>query len=135
MTPVPWQSLLIITTPPGQRLSSLTRKTTHNWPKFCFWIPWRGISAKRKEERPSVEGRRAGEKSHRTSTATNARVLAGRKCEETPRMREGETEHCKFVCAIQVCLLFTRTAIVVFFPSLVLQMNFCTTRKSPWNPE
>ena len=101
--------------PLGQRLSLPIKKTIPNWPKFCFWILWREISAKRKEDWPLAEGRRVGEKPHWPSTPTNARLLAGQKCEETPCMKEGGTKSHKLVYATQVYLLYIRTAIVKSF--------------------
>ena len=60
----PWQNPSVIMLPLGQRLSLPIKKTIPNWPKFCFWILWREISAKRKEDWPLAEGRRVGEKPH-----------------------------------------------------------------------
>ena len=79
MTPVPWQNLSMIMIPSGQRLSLPIKKTIHNWPKFCFWILWRGD--KRKEERISALGRRQ-EGRRKTSLTPNLEKR------QTPRRSE-----------------------------------------------
>ena len=134
MTPVPWQNLSMIMIPPGQRLSLPIKKTIPNWPKFWFWILWREISAKRKEDWPLAEGRRVGEKPHWPSTPTNARLLAGQKCEETPCMKEGGTKSHKLVYATQVYLLYIRTAIVKSFHTCQPKSRFLAYSSNFWLP-
>ena len=134
MTPVPWQNPSVIMLPLGQRLSLPIKKTIPNWPKFCFWILWREISAKRKEDWPLAEGRRVGEKPHWPSTPTNARLLAGQKCEETPCMKEGGTKSHKLVYATQVYLLYIRTAIVKSFHTCQPKSRFLAYSSNIWLP-
>ena len=120
--------------PLGQRLSLPIKKTIHNWPKFYFWILWRGISAKRKEYRPSAEGRRVGEKPHWPPTSKNARLLAGQKCEETPCMREGETERYILAYATQVYFFYIQTANVESFHNRKPEIRFLAYSSNVWLP-